>query len=148
MPYDTGTPQPTDIPRDSQEEFFINFDELNDLYGTDHIPLAGKIVSATSANPCVINSPDHRLESLDSITLSNMKGINSEGLPQLWSINDTAGIVTFIDVDNFSVALDASAENDYIAEMGSWITSKANFYGFHKKIIFGNNQTTINQLFR
>lgn len=36
--YNPACPAPSDIPRDSQDEFLMNFTTLNSLYSTDHLP--------------------------------------------------------------------------------------------------------------
>lgn len=145
MTYNPGTPLPQDIPADSQDEFLTNFDELNEIYGINHIPFGNTIVSATTANPCVMVSPNHRLTSGDSITLYTLDGLNAETGKEPWPINGNtyAGAnLTVIDANSFSINQDTSTFDPYIESSGNFLCNEADYgYGMHKFINFAQKLT-------
>jgi hypothetical protein len=137
MTYSTNSPQATDIPADSQSEFLTDFQLLNSIFGVDHIPFGNVITAATRANPCKVTSPNHRLTTGATVTVYRMKGTNSLGQPEAWSINGSTFTVTVVDANNFTLnGLDSSAFDSYIADTGDYLVTSSYPYGFHKKVSF------------
>lgn len=144
-PYDDGTPQPTDIPRDNQEEFINNFFTLNQQLRVDHIPPGNVVKTVTSDPPnSIFDVTQHYLQTGDNITLTNFKAINALGNLVEWSINGNSYNITKIDDDSFSIVEDTSAEPPYQENSGSYLVNKADFYGLHKKVTFATPIAPIN----
>lgn len=135
MTYNTLTPLPPDIPADGQPEFLSNFGLLNDFFGIDHTPFAQVITDATSANPCVITSPGHKLTG-GMMTPVTMDG-EALGVISPWSINGSAFTVSNITDDTFEINADTTNEKPYIANTGAFQATQKS-YGFHKQITFGS----------
>ncbi len=137
MSYDRNTPQPTDIPRDSQDEFVTNYDILNNIFGVNHIPFTRNITIATNASPCVITITDHKFTTGEMVQVYGLKGTNDEGQERLWSIDGDTFSITVLTVDTFSIPVDTSTENTYLANTGNVLnTTITNYYGTHKKVSF------------
>lgn len=138
--YDPGTPLPFDIPSESQDEFLMNFEELNNQFGVDHIPFGNTITLITNTNPSVITSTDHLLVTGNTIKPSHIAGLSELNVVTPWSINGTNYAVTVIDANTFSIPVDTTNLTDfppYIADSGDYLVTTAGFpYGFHKKNTF------------
>ncbi len=137
MSYDPNNPLPQDIPNDSQSVFMDNFETLNNFFGVNHIPFGNSIFSATSANPCVIVSENHRLANGENISIFALTGLNDAGVVTDWSINGNSYNITLIDDDTFSIPVDTTSEPAYISNSGNFLSNNAGYgYGYHKLINF------------
>lgn len=138
-PYEPNTPLPPDIPAESQDDFVSNFTTANDQYGVDHIPFGNSIITATSAAPTVINSPNHLLTTGDTVEVNHMYGVAEDGTITLWSISGSSFTVTVIDDDNFSLdGSDTSLDPTYNGT-GDWNSTTPGYpYGYHKKLSFAD----------
>jgi hypothetical protein len=134
--YNPGTPQGPDIPSDSQDEFLTNFDLLNQFMGVDHIPFGNTVSFATSANPCVCTSAAHGLTTGNTVNITHFGSLVGD-IIQPWTINGGPYTVTVIDVNTFSMNVDASAQLPYLLNTGAFSCPQFN-YGFHKKTFFPN----------
>ncbi len=134
--YNPRIPQATDIPSDSQEVIESNFLSLNEVYGEDHVPFGNLIEEATLAAPIVITSTNHRLTTGNTVTVFNMEGLNDKNVPEDWTINGSASVVTVIDDDTFSLdGSDSTTFPTYISNSGDF-SSVSLPYGSHTKNFF------------
>lgn len=135
MRYDENTPQASDIPRDNQDEFVLNFETLNDFYGIDHIPLSRSVENATRANPCVITNTNHGLAGTEMVTIENLKGLDGEGDTVYWSINENTYAISVLTDDTFELTgANTTNEQEYIESSGNYQIDTSNYYGTHKKV--------------
>ena len=80
----------------------------------------GIITGATIANPCVLTSPNHGLQTGNEITILNVQGMTS--------LNQQTSSVTFVDLDTVQLDdIDSSAYNAYTMG-GNWFQNKPTFY--------------------
>ncbi len=134
--YNPRIPQATDLPSDSQLDIESNFLNLNEVYGEDHVPFGNLIEEATLAAPIVITSTNHRLTTGNTVTVFNMEGLNDKNVPEDWTINGSAFVVTVIDDDTFSLdGSDSTTFPTYIANSGDF-SSVSLPYGSHTKNFF------------
>ena len=144
MEYAAFVPRSTDTHSESQDDFLNNFRSLNDQFGQNHIPMGNSVEEATLTNPCVITSTNHRLQTGDQVTFTNLKGLNSDNVIEEWSLN-TAGLqtITKVDDDSFSVnGYDATTQPTYTLNTGDW-SSSAIDYGFHLMASFPEALSTL-----
>ena len=132
--YNPGTPQPPDLPSDSQDDFVTNFDVINQFFGVDHIPFGNTVSFATNANPCVCTSAAHGLTTGNTVNIVHFCSEVGDVLVP-WNINGGPYVVTVIDVNTFSINADASANPTYFPNSGAFSSPNFN-YGFHKKTFF------------
>ncbi len=137
--YNPGTPQPPDIPAESQDDFEMNFEVLNNSFSVDHVAFGNTVVFATSANPCVCTSNAHGLITGNTINIVHFCSLIGDVLVP-WSINGGPYTVTFIDINRFSINVDSSAQQPYFANSGAFSSPNFN-YGFHKRTFFPNVQS-------
>lgn len=130
--YNPGTPQPNDIPSQSQDDFLDNFFDVNSFFGADHIPFGNIVSNATSANPCVCTSENHGLTTGNTVHISHFGSLVND-LIELWSINGGPYTVTVIDPNTFSINADSSTQLPYLANSGAFVCTQFP-YGFHKQI--------------
>jgi hypothetical protein len=133
-PYNPGTPQPPDIPNESQDDFLMNFEIINSSFGVDHVAFGNTVTFATSANPCVCTSPNHGLQSGNTVNIVHFCSLIGDVLVP-WSINGGPYTVTVIDANTFSMAVNASTQAPYFPNSGAFSSTNFN-YGFHKKNFF------------
>jgi hypothetical protein len=133
-PYNPGTPQPPDIPNESQDDFLMNFEIINSSFGVDHVAFGNTVTFATSANPCVCTSPNHGLQSGNTVNIVHFCSLIGDVLVP-WSINGGPYTVTVIDANTFSMAVNASTQAPYFPNSGAFYSPNFN-YGFHKKNFF------------
>src|SRR5580692_1641710 len=57
MTYDTGTPQATDRIADTQQPILTNFQQLNEIYGTDHYDYT--VQTSNEGFHQYVHLPDH-----------------------------------------------------------------------------------------
>ncbi len=80
----------------------------------------GIITGATQANPCQITSVNHGLRTDNEITIRNVLG--------MVELNDIDYVVTFVDLDNFTLnTIDSSAFTAYTSA-GNWSQLTVQFY--------------------
>ncbi len=132
--YNPGTPQPQDIPADSQDEFVSNFGLLNEFFGVDHVPFGTTVTFATSANPCVCTAPNHGLTTGNTINIKHFGSLVGDVI-KLWAINGGPYTVTVIDANTFSINANSSAEPEYLANTGAFSCVQFK-YGYHTKTYF------------
>lgn len=79
----------------------------------------GIITGANQANPCQIESVAHGLRTNDEITIRNVFGMTQ--------LNNNDYVVTFVDLDNFTINEDSSAFTAYTSA-GNWSQKEVQFY--------------------
>lgn len=131
-PYNPRNPLPFNIPADSQADLLGNFQALDSYFGVDHVPFGNSIESATSANPCAIKSTNHGLTSGNTVFIDALKGLLF-GVESLWTINGNSYTATVVDGDNFTINVNTTAQNPYIANSGCFSCATLP-YGYHKKV--------------
>ena len=113
----------------------------------------GYIQNVTLSNPCIISSVQHGLLNGDEISPEQVGGTTQ--------LNGNNYIVTFIDVNNFSINVDATGFTTY-TQGGYWVQSKqqyftlsaqyawhrffANAYGQYMSVVITNNDEQMSQL--
>lgn len=126
--YNTGIPQPRDIPRASQTPIFFNFKLLNDYFNVDHVPFAGIITNIEQTNPCRVISPNHTLITGNQVTFYNLSVATG-----MWQLNLNTYTITVVDQNRFTLnGVDATAFTSYVS--GGNYSSAQLLYGYHKKI--------------
>jgi len=135
MTFDPSAPQPTDIPAENQDTFLLNFETLNSVYGQDHIPFGNIIEQATSSNPIIITSPNHRLVTGNTIVPSHMQGKAVNAPIASWVTNGNTYTVTVIDENTFSIPVDSSNYPTYIPSSGDFNSANL-LYGYHLQNTF------------
>jgi hypothetical protein len=133
MTYNPFVPQPTDIPAQSQNEFFFDFSLFNTYFSRNHTQLGNSIVNATLSAPIVITSAGHALSTGNMVTIYDMQGLlGSE--PMYWPVNGSAFTITVIDVDTFSLnSTDSTSYPPYIVGTGNF-SSPSYLYGYHTQL--------------
>lgn len=134
--YNPGTPQPPDIPNESQDDFELNFKILNDSFAVDHIAFGNTVTFATNSNPCVCTSPIHGLQTGYTVNIVHFCSLIADILTP-WAINGGPYVVTVIDANTFSIPVNSSAEGPYFPDSGAFSSPNFN-YGFHTKTFFPN----------
>lgn len=71
--------------------------------------VTGQITGMTNANPCVVESIGHGLQTGAQIIVRDVNGMNSANA----TVNNQQYTVTFIDVDHFSIGIDTSNTTNY-----------------------------------
>lgn len=131
--------------------------QANILVGNQNIEQAnsktGYVQNVTLANPCVISSQNHGLLNNDEISFEQVGGTTQ--------LNGNNYVVTFIDVNTFSINTDSTLFTPY-TQGGYWVQSKqqyytlssqyswhrffANAYGQYMSVIITNNDEQMAQL--
>jgi len=140
MSYNPGVPQPPDLPKDNQDDFFMNFGSLNTTFNQDHVPFVGVITNIQQTNPCIVTSPIHTLFTGDMVTFQSLNNSPPQivtGMQELIT-NGPTYTITVIDENNFSLnGVDATGYTAYIPSSGLGNYSSASLAnGFHKKVTF------------
>lgn len=139
--YNNNTPQPTDIPSASQNDFLTNFKILNDIFAKNHVPFGNLIEHAARGFPTVITSKNHGLVDNDQIVTSHTRGIYN-GVIYPWGDRATQVfgpgpyLVTVIDKDTFSVPEDSSTYIPYKDTLAGDFRVVDRKYGWHTLINF------------
>lgn len=152
--FDATTPSPMNIQLKMNTTLAA---QANVIVGNQNIEQSnsktGYIQNVTLANPCVITSIQHGLLTNDEITPQQVGGTVE--------LNSNNYIVTFIDVNHFSINVDSTAFTAYTSG-GYWTQSKqqyytlsakyawhrffANAYGQYMSIVITNNDEQMAQL--
>lgn len=82
------------------------------LFDTTSSPPQGTITGASKANPCVITSPGHGLQSGQKITISNVQGMTQLNTSQTY-------YVTFLTANTFSINVNSTSFGTYTSG-GIW----------------------------
>jgi len=133
MTYNPNTPQPFEIPSESQSRFLDNFLLFNQYFSQDHVQLGNVISNATLAAPCVITSVAHGLATGNTVTVYDITGLLGN-TPTPWSINGSSFTITVIDANTFSLdGSNTTLEPTYLAGTGNF-SSASYAYGYHKQL--------------
>jgi len=133
MTYNPNTPQPTEIPSQSQSRFLTNFTLLNQYFGQDHTPPGNVITLATNAAPIVITSAGHGLVTGNMVTVYDLTGIDGN-TPVAWPINGNTFTITRISSSRFSLqGSNGTSYPTYLAGTGNF-SSPSYLYGYHKQL--------------
>ena len=133
-PYDPGTPQPSDIPADSQDDFVSNFHTINSQYSVDHYPFAGSVDNATSTNPIIITSPNHHLVNGNSVTFSKCQDLTGAS----WPLNSQTAVVTVLNANQFSVPINGTTYPTYKPFTGEFQNTDSTSLGLHVRTFLAN----------
>jgi hypothetical protein len=137
MTYNPSTPQPPEIPSQSQSRFLTNFSLFNQYFGQDHTPPGNAITLATNAAPIVITSPGHALSTGNMVTVYDITGTEGN-TPVAWPINGNTFTITVVDSNTFSLqGSDATNYPTYLAGTGNF-SSASYLYGYHKQLTAAN----------
>lgn len=141
MTYNPSTPQPSEIPSQSQTRFLTNFTLFNQYFGQDHTPAGNVITLATNTAPIVITSAGHGLSTGNMVTVYDITGIEGN-TPVAWPINGNTFTITVIDVNTFSLqGSDATGYPAYLTGTGNF-SSASYLYGYHKQLTAATGLTS------
>lgn len=139
--YNPNIPQPFDIPaQTSQPGFLTDFGTLNEYYGVDHVPF-GNTITLVASTPGVttFTSPAHGLVGGETVQFSHLATITPPPVVVVlpWTLNGTSAVITYIDPNTFSIAVDTTAEQPYEPNSGDFTVTSGGFpYGYHKQLSF------------
>lgn len=136
--YSPGIPQPPSLPKDDQEDIFMNFGSLNTTFNQDHVPFVGVITNIQNTNPCIVTSPLHTLATGDTVTFQSLNNKPPLFITGMGELNGNTYTITVIDASNYSLnGTDATNFTPYNVSLGLGNYSSGSLNsGFHKKITF------------
>lgn len=138
MTYNADIPQPPSLPKDDQDDFFMNFGSLNTTFNQDHVPFVGVITNIQQTNPCIVTSPIHTLFTGDMVTFQSLNNTPPSFITGMGELNGNTYTITVIDENNFSLnSTDATGFTPYntTLKLGNYSSASLS-YGFHKKVTF------------
>jgi hypothetical protein len=162
--FDATVPAPMNVQLQMNTKLAVQANVLDDLtnrfIGNQNIEQSNSktgyvqnVTTGIGANPCVITSTQHGLLNNDEVSFQQIGGTTN--------LNGINYVVTFIDVNNFSIGVDATGYTAY-TQGGYWVQSKqqyytlsskyawhrffANAYGQYMSVVITNNDEQMAQL--